>query len=120
MHPNVIGENAVWIHLRFDERMRQFFLDRRVSFGHRTAAQVPSIYIRKSAVIEPYCDFMQSSYLASTGSFTYSMSGFFEFSAGRYCSIAHGTATMAARHPIEHATTAGWRPLVRCWWGGPR
>lgn len=57
--------------------------------------------------IEPYCNFLNGSFLFSMGSFSFTRSVFpINTTVGRYCSIGARTTVMGIDHPISRFTTA--------------
>ncbi|CAM4097209.1 Chloramphenicol acetyltransferase [Roseomonas mucosa] len=66
-----------------------------------------AIKFEKNCLIEPYVGIFRGEVLSSIGSFSYSHSPLtLKTPIGRYCSIAGGLQTTAARHPIEALSTS--------------
>ncbi len=104
----IVSQDARSVRLRMTNWLWSVFVQHRISFGGRSAANMPFVELHKTARIEAYADFTNGTLLHSLGAFSYSRSGGVVFDAGRYCSIADRTTVMGERHPIEHVTTSNF------------
>jgi len=106
-----VAEDGDLRRVRFDERVKRLFAERRVSY-HQEWDRNPHwqdgtiLTFHKDHVMRPYTGFFTGAALWNCGEYSYSHSYFDPyFVAGRYCSIAWHVGVSGFQHPINHVTT---------------
>ena len=109
----IIRETAIEAVVSVNAAFREMLSDHKV-FTRDDSAECrwqdgEQVRFGKDTVLEPYTGLFRGNALCSMGAFSYSHSPlYFGLKIGRYCSIAGGLITVAARHPLETLSSSSF------------